>query len=311
MRFLILNAVLISATLATTGCDIEEFAASSSRYKEDFQYSYNLPPGGRFSIENMNGSIEITGWDQNKVEITGTKYAATEDLLKALKIDVQADSGSVRIRTVRPGERHGNYGAKYVIRVPVKTELERVDSTNGSIRIENIEGRGRIGTTNGSLRTARYKGDLDARTTNGGVDVSDVTGPVTVRTTNGTIKLDSIRGDVDASTSNGRIEARLAGTDGNRPMRFQTSNGSINVSVDALRSSDIRASTTNGGITVRLPANAGARVQARTSNSSISTDFDVTMRGTQDKHRLEGTIGPGGPLLDLSTTNGSIKISKM
>jgi DUF4097 and DUF4098 domain-containing protein YvlB len=94
-------------------------------------------------------------------------------------------------------------------------------------------------------------------------------------------------------------------------MRFQTSNGSINVSVDALRSSDIRASTTNGAITVRLPANAGARVQARTSNSSISTDFDVTMRGTQDKHRLEGTIGPGGPLLDLSTTNGSIKISKM
>jgi DUF4097 and DUF4098 domain-containing protein YvlB len=309
MRYAILTPVLVSASLFLTGCDLEELASSTS-YKEDFHYSYNLQPGGRFSIENMNGSVEITGWDQNKVEITGTKYAATEDLLKSVKIDVQADSGSVRVRTVRPGERRGNFGAKYFIRVPVKTELERVESSNGSVRIENIEGRGRIATTNGALRALKFRGDLDARTTNGSVDISDLTGPVTARTSNGAIKLEAVRGGVDASTSNGRIEARLAGADGNRPMRFETSNGSITVSVDALKNSDIRASTTNGSITLRLPASAGARIQARASNSSVSTEFDVAAK-TQDKHRLDGTIGGGGPLLDLSTTNGAIKIGKM
>jgi hypothetical protein len=47
---------------------------------------------------------------------------------------------------------------------------------------------------------------------------------------------------------------------------------------------------------------------ARTSNASISSDFDVSSRGFGDKHHLEGTIGSGGPVLDLSTSNGSIKV---
>ena len=310
MRFGLLSAILVPAALAMSGCDIEEWG-SSDRHREDFQYSYNLQPGGRVEVDNTNGSVEITGWDQNKVEITGTKYAATEEMLKSLKIEVQADSGSVRIRTVHPGGLHGNYGARYVIHVPVKTELERVGTTNGSVRFDNIEGRGRITTTNGAIRGGRYRGDLEARTTNGSVDISDVTGPVSAHTSNGPIRMDSIRGDVDASTSNGRIEARIAAADSSRPMRFQTSNGSINVTVESLKNSDVRASTSNGSITLRLPSSTGARVQARTTNSAVSTDFEITMKGTISKSRLEGTIGGGGPMLDLSSTNGSIKIEKM
>jgi DUF4097 and DUF4098 domain-containing protein YvlB len=311
MRTAFLSAAMFSATLLMTGCDIEDFGPSD-RYKEDFHYSYNLQPGNRFSIDNMNGSVEISGWDQNKVEISGTKYAATEDLLKSVKIDIQADSGAVRVRTARPSGPHGGHcGARYVVHVPMRTELDRVESTNGSIRVENIEGRGRITTTNGAVRTMKYRGGLDARTTNGSIDASDIVGPVSVRTSNGTIKLDAVRGDVDAETSNGRIEARLAGADSNRPLRFQTSNGSINVAVESLKSSDVRASTTNGTITVKLPSGTGARVQARTTNSSVSSEFDVTQRGASNKHRLDGTIGSGGPLLDLSSTNGNIKIQRM
>ena len=38
------------------------FAADSSRYREDFHYSYPQTAAGRLSIENFNGSVEITGW---------------------------------------------------------------------------------------------------------------------------------------------------------------------------------------------------------------------------------------------------------
>jgi len=36
------------------------FAGSSSRYKEDFHYSYPQTAGGRLVLENFNGSVEIT-----------------------------------------------------------------------------------------------------------------------------------------------------------------------------------------------------------------------------------------------------------
>jgi len=62
---------------------------------------------------------------------------------------------------------------------------------------------------------------------------------------------------------------------------------------------------------LRLPVNAGARVLAHTTNSTVSTDFEVTGKGEEFKGRLEGTIGAGGPRVELITTNGAIKILKM
>jgi hypothetical protein len=75
---------------------------------------------------------------------------------------------------------------------------------------------------------------------------------------------------------------------------------------------EVHADTSNSSITVRLPSSAGATVRAHTTNSSIDTDFDVSVHGGMiSKHRLEGTIGSGGPLLDLGTSNGSIKILRL
>jgi hypothetical protein len=63
---------------------------------------------------------------------------------------------------------------------------------------------------------------------------------------------------------------------------------------------------------VRMPSSAGAMVRAHTSNSSITSDFDVSVHsGMISKHRLEGKIGAGGPLLDLGTSNGGIKLLRM
>jgi len=66
-----------AALLALAGCDIDEAFADSQRFTEDFHHSYALKSGGRFELESFNGSVEISGWDQDKVEINGTKYAST------------------------------------------------------------------------------------------------------------------------------------------------------------------------------------------------------------------------------------------
>ena len=60
-----------------------------------------------------------------------------------------------------------------------------------------------------------------------------------------------------------------------------------------------------------MPYQVNAHVMARTSNSSISSDFEIRMQGEFSKNRMEGVIGNGGPLIDLSTSNGSIRLLKM
>jgi hypothetical protein len=60
-----------------------------------------------------------------------------------------------------------------------------------------------------------------------------------------------------------------------------------------------------------MPPAIGARLRAHTSNGSISSDFEVQVQGQISKHSLEGTIGTGGPVLDLSTSNGGIRLEKL
>ena len=95
-------AGIAAVALVFTGCDDWGDWGDSNRFKEDFHHSYALKPGGRISLENSNGSVEIIGWDQDTVDITGQKYASTEAVLRSLKIDIVASADSIRIRSIPP-----------------------------------------------------------------------------------------------------------------------------------------------------------------------------------------------------------------
>src|SRR5436190_3021356 len=207
MRSALLTVCGLSVVLV--GCDDLMWAERSDRFTENFSCSYNMKPGGRLSVENLNGSVEITGWDKDSVEITGVKYAASEELLRAMKIDVQSAPDSVHIRTIPPNARRGNLGAKYTIRVPRRTELERVVSSNGHVQTRDVEGPARIRTSNGSVRAANTRGAMEIETSNASIDVSDHTGAIT------------------GHTSNGRVTVELANPEQGKPIRLESSNGGI------------------------------------------------------------------------------------
>jgi DUF4097 and DUF4098 domain-containing protein YvlB len=306
----VLSGVCLGLSILTlAACDEIDLSGSSDRYREDFHFNYPLNAGASVQVENTNGSVEIVGWDKNTVDIDGTKYANTEERMREIKIEVTPSANSISIRTVMPVPRMGNYGARYVIHVPKRAELQNIISSNGAIRVETIEGHARLKTSNGAIRAFGMQGSLDARTSNGSIDLSDVTGDTSVHTSNGTIKADVKKGNFEATTSNGNITARLIEPD-SRPVRLESSNGHIDLTMDAAR--EVHADTSNSSITVRMPSQANATVRAHTSNSSITSDFDVSLRGGLiSKHRLEGNIGSGGPLLDLGTSNGAIRILRL
>ncbi len=298
----------VATLVLLAGCDLTDWT-DAGRYQQDFHHSYTLKPGARLYVENFNGSIEVTGWNQDKAEISGTKYASNRDLLDALKVDIVVAEDSLRIRTVRPSERRGNMGARYLIRLPRRVTLDRIQSSNGALRIENIEGEARLRTSNGSVRLAALSGDVEAYTSNGSVELEDVEGRIVVRTSNGAIRGTALRGILDLETSNGAIRASVERLQVRHSHRAVTSNGRIDLELPEV-TGGVEAHTSNGAITLRLPPSISAEVRATTSNSTITTEFDLRVRGRLSKTSLEGTIGGGGPLLDLKTSNGAIRLLK-
>jgi hypothetical protein len=307
MRAKLLFSGIAIGLLLLAGCDYEDFG-SIERYHEDFHYNYPMNAGGRLTVESFNGSVEVSTWDQDTVDISGTKYARTQEDTSDIKIEIDHAATAVSIRATRPSMRRGNYGARFAIKVPRGAVLDHLVTSNGAIRTSDGVGPSRMKTSNGHVEVRGLKGPLTAETSNGPIEVLDIDGAVEAHSSNGHIRLEHVRGAVDATTSNSSIHAMLEKVDGS--VRLQSSNGGIDLTLPPNAQSAVRAHTSNNSITVHLPGEVNARLTADTSNGSISSDFEMRLRGEIGKHHIDGTLGSGGPLLDLSTSNGSIRIVK-
>jgi putative adhesin len=124
------------------------------------------------------------------------------------------------------------------------------------------------------------------RTVNGGLDASRLNGDLVLATVNGSVTF-STTGEARATTVNGSIKGEMG---------------------QAMWSGTLEMNTVNGGITLALPQDLNSDVKLTTVNGDIQSDFPVTVSGTMTRRKLEGTIGGGGRLLALSTTNGSVTL---
>jgi len=249
-------------------------AAALADYREDFSKTLPLKAGERFSLDNVNGSVVVSTWKEDKVEIKAVKVARDDEKdLKDVEIRVDQSAGMVSVKAIWPKFRlHFNVNVDFEIKVPEGVHLDKVETVNGGINITGRYGRAVAETTNGSVTVEDASGELKAATTNGGVQVNRFEGKLQAETTNGNIRLEG-----------------LTFKDG------------------------ITAETTNGSITLAIsaPEALNANLLARTTNGHITVDFPVTLKNlTESKHRVEAKIGQGGPEISLETTNGSIKITK-
>lgn len=136
-----------------------------------------------------------------------------------------------------------------------------------------------------------FKTDLSLQANNGGISIVDVQGRLEFKTNNGGVKLSRIAGDINGETNNGGIHVDLAGTkyDGNQ----------------------FEVRTKNGGVQISVPNNYSGRIQSETVNGSIRSDFPLPT-GTEKRPRaVDLTLGGGGPLIHVSTTNGGVSVKKI
>ena len=311
MRALLIAPALAAGLLSLTGCEIDDFG-SFGRYSKDFHESHALKAGGRLSIETFNGSVELSGWDQEMVDISGTKVGPSPQAAEDVKIQIDSSPDSLSIRAVRPSELRGAWGTRFVVKMPRHAVVDLIKTSNGQIHIVDGAGPGRFRSSNAAIRIEGFAGSVDAQTSNGSVELVDVKGEVVARTSNARIRADNLGGALQATTSNGSITANLASSVAtDRPLHLETSNAGVDITLPTKFNNGVRISSSNGPITLHVLSELNARVLARTNNASITSDFEVRMQGEFNKNHMDGMIGSGGPLFDLSTSNASIRLLRM
>jgi hypothetical protein len=220
--------------------------------RQVFEQTYPLSSGGQFVLENVNGSIQVVGWDRDEVDVLAVKTSQNEPAdLARVKIEVESHPGEVDVHTRYPDGAGVEAAVEYVIHVPNRVLLNGVGTVNGSVRVRGVDGGG------------------DLRSVNGNVEVLESSGRFNARTTNGDLHLELRRVVADA------------------PMSLETVNGSVVLGLPSNTSADLKIRNLNGDVrsdvpftpTAQLPGAArafhgrlghgGGEISVRTVNGGV------------------------------------------
>jgi len=177
-------------------------------------------------------------------------------------------------------------------------------TSGGALSFGRIDGPVRGSTSGGSISLEGGRGKAVLRTSGGGIRVDDVAGEVIAETSGGSVQVNRATGRISAHTSGGSITIRE--TTG--AVDASTSGGSVSARLSAQPQEASRLSTSGGSITVELASNVRVDVDASTTGGGVSSDFAVPL--SRDHQNLRASINGGGPLLQLRTSGGGIRIQK-
>jgi len=88
--------------------------------------------------------------------------------------------------------------------------------------------------------------------------------------------------------------------------KVTTGSGSIIAQGDP--TGDWRLHSGSGSVSADFPPQAAFNLVARTSSGNIETAHEISVQGKISPRELQGKVGAGGPLVELSTSSGSIEI---
>jgi DUF4097 and DUF4098 domain-containing protein YvlB len=199
------------------------FTAHASDHRgalsEEFHQTYALTPDGRIELDNINGPVHISSWDQNQVKVDAVKYADTKERLDEAKIEIDARNNSISIRTKYPDHNQSwNWGShnnpasvEYTLTVPRTARLDEIKLINGSL------------------------------------DVTGVSGEVNASCINGRLEAHDLSGRARLSTINGRLDARF-GQLASNSVELNSVNGSVELTIPSDSKAELEADTVSGGI---------------------------------------------------------------
>ncbi len=252
------------------------FTASALAWADDtntFTWQGNLAAGQVLTILNVSGTVSAGLSPNNTTQVT------------AVKSGVKDDPSLVQVREIDTTS-----GASICVIYPNGNDTCPGDSNSGS-GSNDVQVQFTISLPSGvALAVNNVSGNLTLNGMTAGVSATTVSGQITLSTTGGS---------AHATTVSGSIVATIGSMD----WSGQWSTGSQFTAV-------------TGSVDVTIPATANVRVYASTVNGTITSDFQLPITSAGNVsctppgtgQTMEGDIGAGGRLLQMTTVTGSVHL---
>lgn len=269
---LVAVTIMAITLLVAAGC-----TAGPTETRDD---SFSVNGTTTLIVNSDNGWIKVNAGNDSEVRVQATLRG-----IDRIDYEVSQDGDTITVLAeIDQGWFISNVGVDITITAPVSADVE-LETSNGAIELNGIEGKGTLGTSNGKIVLENVKGDFEGETSNGKIEVDIFEGTTFLRTSNGGLYLQEVTGIVNAETSNGLISC----------------------SGNMIAGGDNRLITSNGDVDVELLGTPSIKLDASTSNGDVTSGLPITFTTTSEDH-LVGTIGDGEADLYIRTSNGDVTI---
>jgi hypothetical protein len=272
--------------------------------------SWQVAGDARVEIDNVRGSVVVTGWDQGQVKLSGSLGAGS-------RLEISADEHHLTLHV--EGSKTGWFGgngpdhdSELLLNVPRGVAL-KLGVVSADATVTGITGK--------SLDVDGVSGKLNLSSDAPEVDVNSVSGDVVFATAQASAAarthLQTVSGDIDARKLSGRVKLETVSGNINldagvvQELETGTVSGDAKILAAPAAHARMTLESMSGDIRLRLPAALSAHVEAQTFSGGIGSDYGRV----QNKERgpgssLDAHVGDGDAQISAQTFSGDIEFRK-
>jgi len=272
---------------------------------EEIDRTVDAAVAGRVDISNISGSVTVSGWSRDAVEVTGTLGRDVEKLI------VERDGDNVLIKVEVPKNRGRGIASELHINVPTNSSLD-IGTVSADIEVTEVRGEQELRTVSGDVETEFTGAKTWAQSISGDIEVTGdgAVGEVKVSTVSGDTTVFQVSGEISAEAVSGDLFI----SDGSFSRAALGSvNGTILFHSGLGEDGSLVVDTVNGAVEIKFDGAVSARFDIETINGGIRNCFGPKV---ERKNRygpgweLEFTEGDGSGRVEVSTVNGGVNICR-
>jgi DUF4097 and DUF4098 domain-containing protein YvlB len=278
---------------------------ASARADESINRLTTADPAGLVEVSNTVGSVKVSGWARNEVQVTGELGEGAE------RLEFTKGDKVTRVAVIMPNHANNADDTDLVINVPQGSQLS-VNTVSADVQVQNVHGTQRLQTVSGDVQTQSSGEDVECRTVSGDVliDGSGRRGLVSITTVSGDATANKVAGEVNGSTVSGTFRLGVGETSRSR---LRSTSGDITLAGPLAPDARVDVESISGDVRLDLVGSTPAEYDISSFNGEIRNCFGPKSSRTSEYgpgRELRFTEGNGTARVRVKTMNGDIGLCR-
>jgi DUF4097 and DUF4098 domain-containing protein YvlB len=261
-----------------------------------------LHSSATLSVDNISGSVTITGWNENQVQVTGTLGKGSEELR------ISGDASRMEIEVVLPKHSRNVKPTHLVISVPRGCRLD-VDTVSANIDLSDFDGDIEFESVSGDITAVCGAGEVEASSVSGDIKLTCQSSDTTVESVSGDARLRGIDGVLSVNTVSGDMLVE-GGTF--TSIEAEMVSGNLQFDIGLASGARVEVDAHSGDVIFLFDGGLSAHCEVETFSGNITNEFGPT--GIENEHgpgsELEFTAGAGDGHVEINTFSGNVVLKQ-